>query len=242
VTAMTDQPDTARHHIGRSFPGMPNDIEAACPCPKAPCGLVVQDEITEACRQHHWSAAKTMRQSHPADACPGAAAVSSAGVVQLPPTNQAALRDRIAALFRHPPGVERLGDATPGEIADAVLKVLPAPVDRAAGWLDAAAECNRAGGAYAERGTNDAARSRTGRSREQPRRPPYRRPHRTRPQNTARPAALPRGDPAVRRPPRRPAAGGGVSRRNPLADDDALRFHVTDEAVVIEWQEEAKSS
>jgi hypothetical protein len=157
VTAMTDQPDTARHHIGRSFPGMPNDIEAACPCPKAPCGLVVQDEITEACRQHHWSAAKTMRQSHPADACPGAAAVSSAGVVQLPPTNQAALRDRIAALFRHPPGVERLGDATPGEIADAVLKVLPAPVDRAAGWLDAAAECNRAGGAYAERGTNDAA-------------------------------------------------------------------------------------
>jgi hypothetical protein len=25
-------------------------------------------------------------------------------------------------------------------------------------------------------------------------------------------------------------------------DDDALRFHVTDEAVVIEWQEEAKSS
>jgi len=24
--------------------------------------------------------------------------------------------------------------------------------------------------------------------------------------------------------------------------DDALRFHVTDEAIVIEWQEEAKSS
>ncbi|MDQ0792032.1 hypothetical protein [Streptomyces sp. B1I3] len=37
------------------------------------------------------------------------------------------LRDRIAALFRHPPGTERLGDATPGEIADAVLSVLPAP-------------------------------------------------------------------------------------------------------------------
>ncbi|SOD80065.1 hypothetical protein SAMN06272781_6850 [Streptomyces sp. 1222.2] len=41
-----------------------------------------------------------------------------------PVADRAALRDRIAALFRHPPGVERLGDATPGEIADAVLTVL----------------------------------------------------------------------------------------------------------------------
>ena len=49
-----------------------------------------------------------------------------------------ALRDRIAALFRHPPGEERLGDATPGEIADAVLAVLPAPVDRAAVLNEAA--------------------------------------------------------------------------------------------------------
>lgn len=48
------------------------------------------------------------------------------------------LRDRIAALFRHPPGVERLGDATPGEIADAVLAVIPAPVDRAAILREAA--------------------------------------------------------------------------------------------------------
>lgn len=37
------------------------------------------------------------------------------------------LRDRIAALFRHQPGAERLGDATPGEISDAVLAALPAP-------------------------------------------------------------------------------------------------------------------
>jgi hypothetical protein len=86
---MTEPTTADRHHVGRSFPGSRNDIEAACPCPKAPCGLVIQEEITEACRQHHWSAAKTMRQSHPADACPGAPAVSSAGVVQLPPTNQA---------------------------------------------------------------------------------------------------------------------------------------------------------
>jgi hypothetical protein len=38
---------------------------------------------------------------------------------------ETALRDRIAALFRHPPGVERLGDATPGEIADAVMAEFP---------------------------------------------------------------------------------------------------------------------
>ncbi|NED75328.1 hypothetical protein G3I51_23995 [Streptomyces sp. SID9944] len=55
-----------------------------------------------------------------------------------PPVDRAALRDRIAALFRHPPGVERLGDATPGEIADAVLAVLPEPADRAAEWRAAA--------------------------------------------------------------------------------------------------------
>lgn len=48
------------------------------------------------------------------------------------PSDRAALRDRIAALFRCPPGVERLGDATPGEIADAVLAVLPASLDQAA--------------------------------------------------------------------------------------------------------------
>jgi hypothetical protein len=47
-------------------------------------------------------------------------------------TDRAALRETIAALFRNPPGAERLGDATPGEIADAVLAVLPASADRAA--------------------------------------------------------------------------------------------------------------
>jgi hypothetical protein len=80
------QPDptaASSDHIGRSFPGMRNDIEAACPCPKAACGLVIQDEVTEACGQHHWSAAKTMRQSHPAAECP----VSPAG--QAPTTDQA---------------------------------------------------------------------------------------------------------------------------------------------------------
>ncbi|WP_330449687.1 hypothetical protein [Streptomyces anulatus] len=41
------------------------------------------------------------------------------------PTDQ--LRDLVAGIFRHPPGAERLGDATPGEIADAVLAALPVP-------------------------------------------------------------------------------------------------------------------
>lgn len=67
------EPTTTGQHIGRSFRGMSADIEAACPCPKAPCGLVIEDGVTEACDQHHWSAAKTMRQSHPADQCPASA-------------------------------------------------------------------------------------------------------------------------------------------------------------------------
>ncbi|MFD1277336.1 hypothetical protein ACFQ51_52215, partial [Streptomyces kaempferi] len=44
------------------------------------------------------------------------------------PADRAALRDRIAALFRSTPGQERLGDATPGEIADAVLAELLGPI------------------------------------------------------------------------------------------------------------------
>lgn len=40
------------------------------------------------------------------------------------------LRDRISALFRQPPGEERLGDQTPGEIADAILAVVTPELDR----------------------------------------------------------------------------------------------------------------
>lgn len=60
------------HHIGRSW--TTHEIEDACPCAKAPCGLVVQREATEECREHHWSAAKSIRQSHSADRCPAATA------------------------------------------------------------------------------------------------------------------------------------------------------------------------
>ncbi|MGI5245082.1 hypothetical protein [Dactylosporangium sp. CA-139066] len=56
-------------HIGRAWSG--TEIEDGCPCPKAPCGLVDQAalKVGEACPQHLVN--KTIRQSHPADACPG---------------------------------------------------------------------------------------------------------------------------------------------------------------------------
>lgn len=57
-------------HIGRSWAG--HDLEDDCPCPKAPCGLVVQETVAEECDQHPIQAAKTMRQSHRADQCPSA--------------------------------------------------------------------------------------------------------------------------------------------------------------------------
>lgn len=40
------------------------------------------------------------------------------------------LRGRYAALFRHPPGEERLGDKTPGEIADLILAVRDEELER----------------------------------------------------------------------------------------------------------------
>jgi hypothetical protein len=78
-------------------------------------------------------------------------------------TNRAALRDRIAALFRNPPGAERLGDATPGEIADAIMAVLPAPVDRAA-LLREAADVAREEAHRLETGNHDARAARGARS------------------------------------------------------------------------------
>jgi len=53
------------HHYGRAWAG--HEIEDACPCIKAPCGLVARS-VPE-CTQHR--ADKSTRQSHPADACPG---------------------------------------------------------------------------------------------------------------------------------------------------------------------------
>jgi hypothetical protein len=67
-----------------------------------------------------WDEAEELLAAY--DASRGAAAPSA-------PADRAALRDRIAELFRCPPGVEHLGDATPGEIADAVMVLLAEPVD-----------------------------------------------------------------------------------------------------------------
>jgi hypothetical protein len=68
------QPDRARRsdwagdHVGRAFVG--HEPEDVCPCPKAPCGLVVSDEIRTDCPAHH--DARSMRQSHSVKNCSGA--------------------------------------------------------------------------------------------------------------------------------------------------------------------------
>jgi hypothetical protein len=46
-------------------------IEDECPCPKAPCGLVVQDTALDTCPEHATQEARTMRQGHPSEHCPG---------------------------------------------------------------------------------------------------------------------------------------------------------------------------
>lgn len=57
-------------HVGRSWKG--HDLEDACSCPKAPCGLVAQDRVDPSCVQHGYlHPPKTMRQGHPAERCPG---------------------------------------------------------------------------------------------------------------------------------------------------------------------------
>lgn len=53
-------------HIGRSWTG--HVVEDECPCPKAPCGLVISGEVHPDCPQHQ--ANKTIRQGHAAEDCP----------------------------------------------------------------------------------------------------------------------------------------------------------------------------
>jgi len=58
-----------RMHVGRSWSGHP--LEDACPCIKEPCGLVGEGAKAE-CDQHGGViSARTMRQLHWADECPG---------------------------------------------------------------------------------------------------------------------------------------------------------------------------
>lgn len=58
---------TADWHIGRWSDG--HQLEDACPCPKAPCGLVIRQQAI--CEEHALTAGKAMRQGHPATHCPG---------------------------------------------------------------------------------------------------------------------------------------------------------------------------
>ncbi|CAO0836118.1 hypothetical protein SMICM17S_10319 [Streptomyces microflavus] len=55
--------------IGRSWKGT-SDIEALCPCPKAPCGLVDMGNMSDECKQHPPENAKTIRTSHRPEDCP----------------------------------------------------------------------------------------------------------------------------------------------------------------------------
>ncbi len=62
---------TVAWHVGRSWSG--TEIEDGCPCTKAPCGLVDQDAVDQACTEHPLVRAKSLRQGHPADRCTGGA-------------------------------------------------------------------------------------------------------------------------------------------------------------------------
>lgn len=53
-------------HVGRSWTG--HRIEDECGCPQHECGLVTPKAT---CREHGFSHAKTIRQAHPSDHCPG---------------------------------------------------------------------------------------------------------------------------------------------------------------------------
>lgn len=56
-------------HAGRARHD--TDAEDACPCPQEPCGLVNLARTAPGCRQHRPAWARTIRQWHPANRCPG---------------------------------------------------------------------------------------------------------------------------------------------------------------------------
>jgi hypothetical protein len=55
-------------HVGRAW--ISHAIEDACPCPKAPCGLVDQQNTNPDCQHHPVGRGKTIRQGHSAAECP----------------------------------------------------------------------------------------------------------------------------------------------------------------------------
>lgn len=58
-------------HVGRSFTDHRLEDDPACPCPKAPCGLVILEQASRECPNgHHPDTARTLRQTHYAFECP----------------------------------------------------------------------------------------------------------------------------------------------------------------------------
>jgi hypothetical protein len=62
-------PEYPGNHIGRAWDD--TEIEDACPCPQEACGLVDPMRADPECDQHGPGTAKTMRQGHRSDQCPG---------------------------------------------------------------------------------------------------------------------------------------------------------------------------
>lgn len=56
------------YHWGRSWSG--TELEDACQCGQAPCGLVSSDLADPDCAQHGMQFARSARQGHDADRCP----------------------------------------------------------------------------------------------------------------------------------------------------------------------------
>lgn len=57
-------------HWSRHWDG-PGELEYRCPCPKAPCGMVVRGDHAAGCEQHAPEATRTQRSGHEPDECPG---------------------------------------------------------------------------------------------------------------------------------------------------------------------------
>lgn len=69
---MAENASLGTPHIGRSFEGHP--LEDDCPCPQEPCGLIAMENAITDCPEHGFREAKTIRQTHLAERCPGAVA------------------------------------------------------------------------------------------------------------------------------------------------------------------------
>ncbi|MFR9767083.1 hypothetical protein [Nocardia sp. SC052] len=65
------------YHSGRCWPPG-TAIEDECPCPKEACGLVDLQRAVPECEHHPFWRAKSMRQGHRAEDCPGTRQIGGA--------------------------------------------------------------------------------------------------------------------------------------------------------------------